>query len=69
MNDIFGFSIEGETIDGDLICEYWEYENAENATDALTMAEKNVTLILTEEGGGHVDIFDEDGVFLTDVEV
>lgn len=69
MNTLYGFSLEGENVDGDLISSYVEFENCENATDALKLAEKEAETILKDEDGGHIDIFNEDGHFMVDVEV
>ncbi len=75
----FEFLIEGETIDGDLICETWGYPRIyetwgynikiENQTDALKRAEEDAIALLGILGGGHVDIFNLDYKFLNDVEV
>lgn len=69
MNTLYGFLLEGENIDGDLISTYYEFENCEDTTDALKLAEKEAETILKDENGGHIDIFDEDGNFMVDVEV
>lgn len=69
MNTLYGFLLEGENIDGDLISTYIEFENCEDATDALNLAEKEAEAILKDEDGGHIDIFNEDGDFMVDVEV
>lgn len=65
----FNFELTGESIAGDFICESWGYENAESLTDALEMAESDAIKLLKDFGGGHIDIFNEDDKFLSDVEV
>lgn len=65
----FNFEIAGESIADDFICERWDYENMESLTDALEMAENDAMELLEDFGGGHIDIFNEDGKFLSDVEV
>jgi hypothetical protein len=69
MDTLYGFSFEGENVDGDLINSYIEFKNCEDATDALKLAEKEAETILKDENGGHIDIFNEDGGFMTDVEI
>ena len=68
-NLIYSFVLEGENIDGDLISECVEFENVESFNDACELAEKEAENLLKFEGGGHIDIFDIDGLFLSDVEV
>lgn len=65
---IFNFEIAGESDADDFICERWEYENMESLTDALGKAENDAMELLEDFGGGHIDIFNEDGKFLSDVE-
>lgn len=65
----YHFLLEGENIDGDLITEFVEFENFENEANALRTAEKEAESILKHEGGGHIDIFNESGEFVIDVEV
>lgn len=69
MAKIYGFQFEGENIDGDIISYYAEFEECESKKDAFHWAEKSAEETLKEEDGGHIDIFDKDGVFMGDVEV
>ncbi len=69
MDKIFNLFLEGENIDGDFIATDIEFENYKNFNNAIKDAEEEATEILKNVGGGHIDIFDEDGNFITDVEV
>ena len=64
----YHFFLEGENIDGDLIVEFFEVETT-NEIEALAMAKKVAIAILEDENGGHIDIFNEDGIFVVDVEI
>ena len=66
---IYGFVLEGENVDGDLLSFEFEYENFENFLDACNAVENDAVNILKDENGGHIDIFDMDGKFINDVEV
>ena len=65
----YHFLLEGETVEGDLICEFVEFENCEDSLDAQRLAENEAVQLLKHLDGGHIDIFDEDGTFLVDIEV
>ena len=56
------WSLEGETIDGDLI-----YETSNGCS--LKKVKAYATQILKQYGGGHIDIFFEGDTFICDVEV
>ena len=66
---VYGFVLEGENVDGDLLSFEFEYENFENFLDACNAVENDAVNILENENGGHIDIFDMNGKFITDVEV
>jgi hypothetical protein len=66
---VYSFILEGENVDGDLLSECVEFENVESFKEACELAEKEAENLLKFENGGHIDIFDIDGVFLSDVEV
>ena len=67
MNVTFWF--EGENIDGDFLQSAIEFENVESFNDACKLAEKEAIRVLRFNGGGHMDILDEQGTFINDVEV
>ena len=64
----YEFMLEGETVEGDLIVESFTTE-ASSQFDAYDQSRARAIEILDELDGGHIDIFDEDGVFINDVEV
>lgn len=66
---VYSFVLEGENVDGDLLDFEFEYENFENFLDACNAVENDAVSILEDENGGHIDIFDMNGKFITDVEV
>lgn len=57
------WSLEGETVDGDLI--YETSDGTMSLHDVIDLAKE----ILEENGGGHIDIFFEGDKFVEDVEV
>ena len=57
------WSLEGETIDGDLI---YETPDGTMSIDKVRAYAKD---ILKQEGGGHIDIFFEGDEFVENVEV
>lgn len=64
----YGFVFEGENNDGDLInMPYYEFE-ANSRKEAQNAAIQEAMHILDDYDGGHIDIFDEDGIFICDVE-
>ncbi len=69
MVDTFSFVLEGENVNGDFLQFEYTFENAESFSDACNLAEDTAVKILESEDGGHLDIYDNEGKFLNDVEV
>ena len=69
MADTFSFVLEGENVNGDFLQFEYTFENAESFSDACNFAENTAVQILESENGGHLDIFNEEGMFINDVEV
>lgn len=66
----YSFILEGENIDGDFLQEEGEFENVESFEDACELVEQEAERLLKENGGGgHIDIFDCDDNFITDIEI
>ena len=63
------FLFEGENVDGDFLQSEYTFENVESFSDACKLAENTAVQILESENGGHLDIFNEEGMFINDVEV
>lgn len=51
------FTYEGEDIEGDMILEY-DVIRAKDATEAEEKAQNKAYLILSQFGGGYIDIYD-----------
>jgi len=69
MADTFSFVLEGENVNGDFLQFEYTFENAESFSDACNLAEDTAVKILESEDGGHLDIYNDEGMFITDVEV
>ena len=56
------YNVQGETVEGEFIVFDMDTENLMEVID-------HCNEVLTDLGGGHLDIFDEEDQFIDDVEV